>query len=72
MVSDWTGTLLEWGAELERLKGRLGSVFARAETRETAGAFLDGLLSGVERKTRWLMGRCWLRIFIGWDENCAR
>jgi hypothetical protein len=30
MVSDWTGTLLEWGAELERLKARLGSVFPRA------------------------------------------
>jgi SRSO17 transposase len=30
-------------------------VFGRAETRETAGAFLDGLLSGVTRKTGWLL-----------------
>jgi SRSO17 transposase len=30
-------------------------VFGRAETRATAGAFLDGLLSGVARKTGWLL-----------------
>jgi SRSO17 transposase len=55
MVSDWAGTLIEWDGELDRLKARLGGVFPRAQTRETAGAFLDGLLSGVERKTGWLM-----------------
>src|SRR4051794_4674500 len=30
-------------------------VFGRSELRETAGVFLDGLLSGVERKTGWLL-----------------
>ena len=55
MVADWSGSLLEWEEELGRLKARVGRVFSRAEVREMAGAFLDGLLSGVERKTGWLM-----------------
>jgi SRSO17 transposase len=33
----------------------MGSVFPRVELRRTAGLFIDGLLSGVERKTGWLM-----------------
>src|SRR4051812_9099876 len=28
---------------------------SRSELRETAGVFLDGLLSGVERRTGWLL-----------------
>jgi SRSO17 transposase len=55
MVAEWSGSLLEWEAELERLKGRLGAWLARRELRDSAGAFIDGLLSGVERKTAWLM-----------------
>lgn len=55
MVADWSGSLVEWEAELGRLKARIGRVFSRAEVREMGGAFLDGLLSGVERKTGWLM-----------------
>jgi SRSO17 transposase len=55
MVADWSGSLLAWEEELGRLKERLGHVFLREESRETAGAFIDGLLSGVERKTGWLM-----------------
>jgi SRSO17 transposase len=55
MVAEWTGALLEWEAELASLKGRIGEVFKRSEGREIAGAFLDGLLSGAERKTGWLM-----------------
>lgn len=54
-VSDWSGSLLAWERELSTLKDRLGPVFGRRELRETGGAFLDGLLSGVERKTGWLM-----------------
>ena len=30
-------------------------MFPRQKTRETSGHFLDGLLSGIERKTGWLM-----------------
>ena len=55
MVADWSGSLLAWEAELGWLKDQMGSVFPRAELRGTAGLFIDGLLSGVERKTGWLM-----------------
>src|SRR4051794_38995442 len=55
MVSDWSGALLEWEAELAALKRKIGEAFKRAEGREMAGAFIDGLLSGAERKTGWLM-----------------
>jgi len=55
MVADWSGSVLAWEEELGRLKARIGGVFARSEVRQTAGAFIDGLLSGVERKTGWLM-----------------
>lgn len=55
MVADWSGSVLAWEAELGLLKARVGSVFPRIEVRTTAGAFIDGLLSGAERKTGWLM-----------------
>src|SRR5215210_2706740 len=54
-VAVWSGSLVAWERELAALKGRIGPVFSRAESRETAGAFLDGLLSGVARKTGWLL-----------------
>jgi hypothetical protein len=40
---------------LSDLKCRLAPVFRRRELRETGGAFLHGLLSGIERKAGWLM-----------------
>ena len=36
-------------------KDRIAPVFRRRELKETAGAFLNGLLSGIERKTGWLL-----------------
>src|SRR3954465_5645609 len=54
-VAVWSGSLVAWERELAVLKARIGPVFGRAEVRETAGAFLDGLLSGVARKTGWLL-----------------
>ena len=54
-VSSWSGSTLAWEAELGALKAWISPVFERAESRRTASAFLDGLLSGVERKTGWLM-----------------
>lgn len=54
-VGSWSGSLLAWEQELSMLKDRLGPIFRRRELRETGGAFLDGLLSGIERKTGWLM-----------------
>jgi SRSO17 transposase len=52
-VAAWSGSLLEWEQELSEFKGRLASAFGRAETRASASAFIDGLLSGVTRKTGW-------------------
>jgi SRSO17 transposase len=54
-VAVWSGSLLAWERELAALKERLAPVFGRSEVRDTAGIFLDGLLSGVERKTGWLL-----------------
>src|SRR3954462_2882724 len=54
-VAVWSGSLVAWERELAALKGRIGPVFGRAEVRATAGAFLDGLLSGVARKTGWVL-----------------
>src|SRR3982750_3696451 len=54
-VAVWSGSLVTWERELAALKGRIGPVFGRAETREIAGAFLDGLLAGGARKTGWLL-----------------
>lgn len=50
-----SGTLIDWRAELERLKGWIGPAFRRSELRETAGAFVEGLLSSAERKTGWML-----------------
>src|SRR3954469_17349703 len=54
-VAVWSGSLVAWERELAALKERIGPVFGRAETRASAGAFLDGLLSGGARKTGWLL-----------------
>lgn len=52
-VSVWSGSLLPWERELAALKARLSPAFGRAELRRSAGAFIDGALSGVARKTGW-------------------
>ena len=54
-VATWSGSLLAWERELSALKERLSPAFRRRELQETGAAFLDGLLSGIERKTGWLM-----------------
>ena len=54
-VATWSGSLLAWERELSSLKEQLAPVFRRRELKQTGGAFLDGLLSGIERKTGWLM-----------------
>lgn len=54
-VASWSGALVAWEQELLAVKESLGRVMPRRELRETASAFIDGLLSGVERKTGWLM-----------------
>ncbi|RAI37023.1 IS701 family transposase [Rhodoplanes serenus] len=54
-VVDWAGCITSWDRELAALKTLISDALPRSELRETAGAFVDGLLSGVERKTGWLM-----------------
>ena len=54
-VADWSGSHLQWDRALTSWKERIGAVFGRRELKESAGYFLDGLLSGIERKTGWLM-----------------
>jgi hypothetical protein len=51
----WAGSLIDWRAELAGLKARIGAAFRRAEQRETAAAFVDGVPSGAERKTGWML-----------------
>lgn len=53
LVATWSGSLLPWEQELTAFKSQLGSAFGRAELRRSASAFIDGLLSGVARKTGW-------------------
>lgn len=54
-VADWTGTLIDWRAALGELKRHLAPALGRAETRASGGAFIEGLLSGAERKTGWML-----------------
>jgi SRSO17 transposase len=42
-----------WRAVLDTATGRVAGRFARAEPRRTAAAFVEGLLSTLERKTCW-------------------
>jgi SRSO17 transposase len=53
LVATWSGSLLAWEAELSAFKSQLSSAFGRTELRRSASAFIDGLLSGVARKTGW-------------------
>ncbi len=53
LVATWSGSLLRWEEELTVFKSRLSSAFGRAELRRSASVFIDGLLSGVARKTGW-------------------
>ena len=55
LVANWSGASLRWEQELSGLKERLSGAFGRVEVCASAGAFIDGLLSGIARKTGWLM-----------------
>jgi SRSO17 transposase len=55
MVAGWSGALAWREEERSALTARVVAVLPRAELRATAGAFVDGLLSGITRKTGWLM-----------------
>ena len=54
-ISDWSGTSVNWAAALAAFKEALAPIFPRVETRRSAEAFIDGVLSGIERKTGWML-----------------
>ncbi len=54
-VSDWALAAADWQKELDGLKAFLAPCLGRLETRTSASAFIDGVLSGVERKTGWML-----------------
>lgn len=54
-VAEWTGALIDWKGSLEALMEKLGPAFGRIETRWSASAFVEGLLSPAERKTGWML-----------------
>jgi len=54
-VAAWSGTLVDWRDALDGLKAWIGPALGRAETRASAGAFIDGVLSSAERKTGWML-----------------
>ena len=47
-----------WKDELMRAHRRMGDLFARTEARERSLAYLEGLLSGCERKNGWQVAEC--------------
>jgi SRSO17 transposase len=71
-----------WRAELECLLARFGRLFVRAEPRQQAGRYLEGLLAPVERKNGWQLAeaigdaRPWrtqrVLSHVLWDEEAAR
>src|ERR687894_78720 len=71
-----------WRTELDGLLARLGRLFVRAEPREQAGRYLEGLLGPVERKNGWQLAeaigdaRPWrtqrVLSHVLWDEEAAR
>src|SRR3954469_6215897 len=71
-----------WRAGLDALLGRVGRLFVRAEPREQAGRYLEGLLGPVERKNGWQLAehlgdaRPWrtqrVLSHLLWDEEAAR
>src|ERR671928_915115 len=71
-----------WRAELDKVLARFGRLFVRAEPREQAGRYLEGLLGPVERKNGWQLAehlgdaRPWrtqrVLSHVLWDEAAAR
>jgi SRSO17 transposase len=75
-------SVLAWRDELNVLKDRLGPLFIRPEPRQQAGLYLEGLLSGAERKNGWQLAeqigdaRPWrtqrVLSHVQWDQDAAR
>ena len=71
-----------WRAELDQLLDRFGRLFVRAEPRDQAGRYLEGLLGPIQRKNGWQLAeylgdvRPWrtqrVLSHAHWDEEAAR
>ena len=74
--------VLAWRDELDGLKDRLGPLFVRPEPRWQTGLYLEGLLSGAQRKNGWQLAeqigdaRPWrtqrVLSHVQWDQDAAR
>jgi SRSO17 transposase len=74
--------VLSWRDELDGLKDRLGPLFVRPEPRRQTGLYLEGLLSGAQRKNGWQLAeqigdaRPWrtqrVLSHVQWDQDAAR
>lgn len=51
-------TIRGWKGELMRAHQRMGDLFVRSEVRDRSLAYLEGLLSGCERKNGWQVAEC--------------
>jgi SRSO17 transposase len=54
-VADWASSVSDWSQALVGMKRFIAPAFKRSELRTSAGVFIDGLLSGAERKTGWML-----------------
>jgi hypothetical protein len=56
----------QWADGLDEVAQRLATRFSRSEPRQRALAYLQGLLSPVERKNGWQLAESvWLRNIVG-------
>ena len=53
-VATIEGTLELWASSLRDVKARIGRLFTQDRVADSAGLFIDGLLSSEQRKTGWL------------------
>jgi SRSO17 transposase len=77
-----SASVLVWREELSALEARLGELFVRAEPRQQAGLYLEGLLSAAKRKNGWQLAeqigdaRPWrtqrVLSHVLWDQDAAR
>ena len=63
--------LAGWKRELLRAHGLIAELFARSEPRARSLAYLQGLLSGCERKNGWQLAERLMRSSIFWTERAG-
>ena len=68
-VEEWVGTLIDWQAKLAEMKDYLAPALGRAETRSSAGAFIDGLLSNAGGASGRILRRLMAGFYSAVDRN---